>query len=265
MGESIAPLPTIVIEATEEATSNALCIAADMTERSGSQGWGCRSSASPRGVHRRRTFLVAALLFGGCAATYERELTVYPNSSLFSDAVKQQYSGKRVHGKYRVGLNAEKRVQTFDTVQSIRDADEGVHQIFASSRFDLGVKTVMLEIDLNFVPWPSANESPDYRPVAPGLLSGQLIERKPLQLPLAALAANPGKTVFGFYMIFVERDGSVSRVDVKQSIEGGDDALIDALKAWRFKPQPARLRTMVQLACAVPPTGTKAAPGCMLH
>jgi hypothetical protein len=53
--------------------------------------------------------------------------------------------------------------------------------------------------------------------------------------------------IAGAYMLFVDRKGQVVRVDVVESIAGGDDAVMATLRRWTFKPQPVPIRSLVRL------------------
>lgn len=90
----------------------------------------------------------------------------------------------------------------------------------------------------------SAGGPPKYRAVSPMVMEPLAISTPGPKLPPSALQGGPKR---GRYMLYVEPDGRVSRVDVIQSIAGGDQAVIEGVKAWKYKPQPERVRFVIDL------------------
>jgi hypothetical protein len=83
-----------------------------------------------------------------------------------------------------------------------------------------------------------------YKAVRPAQLDRDAISRELPRLP-SVLRSNAEVT--GAYMVYIERDGHVGRVDVIESIPGGDDAVRATLRRWTFKPQPVPVRSVVRL------------------
>ena len=97
---------------------------------------------------------------------------------------------------------------------------------------------------------PDAGTPRKYRAVQPQALDGQLVYSPNPHLPDAAKARDGG-LVHGQYMIYVDLDGSVPRVDVVQSIPNGDAAIIATLLTWKAKPQRERIRFIRHWAFSV--------------
>jgi hypothetical protein len=95
-----------------------------------------------------------------------------------------------------------------------------------------------MPVELNFI----AAATSGYRAVPPTAMDGQRLTGATPHLPSAVHSAD--KTIVGIYLLYIELDGSVSRVEVNRSVPGADDAIVATLRAWRFRPQPERLRVM---------------------
>jgi hypothetical protein len=95
-----------------------------------------------------------------------------------------------------------------------------------------------------------------YKAVSPGHLDATAVQRDLPQLP-SVLRGD--KDFVGSYMVYVEKDGHVSRADVLESIPGGDAAVRSTILKWTFKPQPTPIRSVVRLTFHgdqwVPPGG----------
>ncbi|HME91014.1 MAG TPA: hypothetical protein VKE49_06305, partial [Myxococcaceae bacterium] len=62
-------------------------------------------------------------------------------------------------------------------------------------------------------------------------------------LPEAFAQAHPHQQFRASYRICVSPDGSVSNVSVVTSIPGIDQAIVEQLKGWMYKPQPVPICT----------------------
>jgi protein TonB len=56
-------------------------------------------------------------------------------------------------------------------------------------------------------------------------------------LPDVVKAQRRGSTVTGSYKVCIAQSGSISSVDVVQSIPGADESIVSTLRGWRYKPQ----------------------------
>lgn len=70
----------------------------------------------------------------------------------------------------------------------------------------------------------------------------QIVYRIDPHLPdnVAAALKGKGDTVFSAKLC-VNREGRISRIDILQSIPGGDETIVKAIRQWRYKPQPIEL------------------------
>ena len=55
----------------------------------------------------------------------------------------------------------------------------------------------------------------------------------------------------GTYVVGVDLDGHVSRIDVVQSIRGGDSAVVATILKWKFQPQEQRVRFLQHFVFAI--------------
>lgn len=99
-------------------------------------------------------------------------------------------------------------------------------------------------------PPADAGKPVKYRAVQPQALDGQLVYAPNPHLADAAKPRHGGR-VDGSYMIYVDLDGSVPRVDVVQSIPNGDAAIVATLLTWKVKPQRERIRFIRHWAFSV--------------
>jgi hypothetical protein len=82
-----------------------------------------------------------------------------------------------------------------------------------------------------------------YRPVSRRAL-GRRLTGGPLKLPDAVTAREKGRKIAWTAMVYVEPDGTISRVDVVNPLPGADETIVEAVRGWRFEPQPDRRRTL---------------------
>jgi hypothetical protein len=171
-----------------------------------------------------------------------QNISVYANDVRFSAAAKERYAGQRVSGRYRLHLDAEGRVTNVDAVEPIDDADEGVRLTLRRYKFrppGQATVTFIMPVELNFI----AAAPTGYRALPPTALDGQKLSGATPRLP-ATVHASGKKPLIGAYLLYIERDGSVSRVEVQRAIAGADDAIVATLLGWKFRPQPERVRVI---------------------
>jgi hypothetical protein len=197
----------------------------------------------------RALIVAASLLLAGVAVAQDlpqvrlQNISVYANDARFSRAAKERYAGQRVHGQYRLHLDAQGRVREVDAVESIEEADDGVRATLQRYKFKPPGQpsvTFIMPVELNFI----AAEPTGYHAVPPTAIAGQRVSGAAPVLPAAVRQANAGKSLTGAYLLYIELDGTVSRVEVARSIAGADEAIVATLHDWKFKPQPERLRVM---------------------
>jgi TonB family protein len=61
------------------------------------------------------------------------------------------------------------------------------------------------------------------------------------------------------YMVYVDPDGIVRRVDVTEGSKDADSEIVRVLKTWRFKPQPTGIRSLMTFIFTLP--GPQGGPG----
>jgi hypothetical protein len=211
------------------------------------------------------------------APTPEEVISVARSDASFPESLRQRNAGKRLEGKYIVYCVRDGSVVRVEPEQSIAGADGAVVAHLKTKHFPFTrmVKFelwVSLEVEAEPVaapppapvaapapapppppPPPPSKPSPankKYRAVAlPALDDGAI------DVALPQLKTTDGKGAVGAYMLFVEADGTVSHVDVVQSVGALDGPITSKLRTWKFKRQRERLRTVVRLT--VGPTGVE--------
>jgi hypothetical protein len=206
------------------------------------------------------------------APTPEFVVPVARNDNAFPETLRRRNAGKRLEGRYMVYCARDGSVVRVEPGQSIPGADQAVSAVLKSRHFP-AVRPVKFDlyVTLEFeaepaapppaptpAPAPAPTPPPAPAPTAPPPTLTKKYRAVPLPtLQAVAIDAAPpelksanGQGGIGAYMVFVETDGTVSRVDVVQSLPGtGLDAAITArLKAWKFKKQAERVRSVVRLS-----------------
>jgi hypothetical protein len=198
-----------------------------------------------------KPLVLAALLVGvaGCATGLAptmslMRMTIYANDTSFPDALKKKYAGQRVRGRYLIRVDDHGAVKNIEVLHAIPDADDVVRSHFQRASFSTpdSDPAFIVPVELEFIA-AEPTSSGAYRTLTSMELKDQLLGDEPQpKLPPATRDRYRGRTVTGMYMVYVELDGTISRVDVTRSIEGADDAIMATLKQWKLKPQPERIR-----------------------
>jgi hypothetical protein len=212
------------------------------------------------------------------APTPEFVVPVGRNDNAFPESLRRRNAGKRLEGRYMVFCARDGSVVRVDPGQSIAGADAAVIAVLKARhfpavrpvRFEL---PVALEFEADPAPAPVASPPPAAAAPAPPAPAASpapsSLTKKYRAVPLPTLdaaavdealpqvKAPAGQGGIGAYMVFVEPDGTVSRVDVVQPLAGAglDRAITARLRSWRFKKQAERLRSVVRLS--VGPTGVE--------
>jgi hypothetical protein len=93
---------------------------------------------------------------------------------------------------------------------------------------------------------PMAGAPVKYRSVPPNFL--QLASGEPPRLPDAFKAKHLGETFRGGYMVYVEANGRVSRVEVVQSVPECDEHIMAGLRTWKYVAPKEPIRSIVQIS-----------------
>jgi hypothetical protein len=222
----------------------------------------------------RRTFLRVMLLLSVGAGVAKADDASYPERPAparleksgfliapaepgISAEFKEEHAGEHLSGDYRLYIDADGRVRRAEVVRSIPGCDQwvikqltNVHHMGAVHEAMRFVHHVELTFSVPLTAAP-AGQPPKYRAVPPLLLTTSLINYEEPKMPPAVAANAPQH---GRYMLYVEFDGHVSRVDVVESIPGGDPAVIEAIKKWKYKPQPELVRFIIDYATSKSPS-----------
>jgi hypothetical protein len=186
----------------------------------------------------------------------------------FPESLRQRNAGRRLEGRYIVYCSRDGSVVRVETVQSIAGADASVVAALKARHFP-ATRPVKFELPVSLEfeaeappppptptatatvttappptapPPPSGPPSKKYRAVPPAVLDSSAVDAR-----LPDVKVPEGKGGIGAYMVYVEPDGSVSRVDVLQSLPAVDGAITGKLRAWRFKRQAQAVRSVVRL------------------
>ncbi|HWE31650.1 MAG TPA: hypothetical protein VHB97_26800, partial [Polyangia bacterium] len=81
-----------------------------------------------------------------------------------------------------------------------------------------------------------------FKNVSAGLMGAALKTQRKPTLPDDVRHRATTRELAGSYVIGVDLDGHVSRIDVVESIPGGDSAVVATLLKWQFPPQTERVR-----------------------
>jgi hypothetical protein len=208
--------------------------------------------------------------------TPEFVVTVARNDNSFPESLRRKNAGKRLEGRYMVFCSRDGSVVRVEPGQAIAGADAAVIALVKARHFPAvrPVKfelPVALEFEAEPAPPPVVATPPSPPPPPPPppvpAVAPPSVSKKYRAVPLTTLDAaaidqalpdlkvGSGQGGTGAYMVFVEPDGSVSRVDVVMPLPGLDGSIIARLRAWRFKKQQERLRSVVRLS--VGPGGTE--------
>ena len=111
------------------------------------------------------------------------------------------------------------------------------------------------EVDMNVTMKPSMAEAESlrvvpldappklfFKNVSPASMGAELKAQPAPKLPDGVRHRATTSQLSGTYVIGVDLDGHVSRIDVVESIPGGDSAIVATLLQWHFQPQTERIR-----------------------
>ncbi|HEX4457057.1 MAG TPA: hypothetical protein VIA18_03760 [Polyangia bacterium] len=91
---------------------------------------------------------------------------------------------------------------------------------------------------------PAPPKPPKAKNVTPRVFFDAKLSGENPHLPDDVKLRFEGASVAGMYKICVDLNGKVSEVLTVQSIPGGDGAVIDAIRVWKFKPQTEPICSM---------------------
>jgi len=175
-----------------------------------------------------------------------RQELVSPNDRLPPDDIKQRNAGKHLSGVYVVYVDLDGAVLHVGVKKSIPGVDEAMIERFEDMRFH-GLDRrgrFELPVDVVFAAAPVAQRidaPPRYRAVPPDYLRDAAVSTP--ALGFAKLPAGDVQ-VRGAYLVYVDTDGHVPRVDVVASIPEVDAQVVAKLKEWTFKPQVEPVKFM---------------------
>jgi hypothetical protein len=175
-----------------------------------------------------------------------RQELVSPNDRLPPDDVKQRDAGKHLSGVYVVYVDLDGAVVHVGVKKSVPGVDEAMIERFEDMRFH-GLERrgrFELPVDVVFAAAPVAqprDAPPRYKAVPPDYLRDAAISTPPVGF--AKLPAGD-TSVRGAYLVYVDTDGTVPRVDVVASIPEVDAQVVAKLKEWTFKPQVEPVKFM---------------------
>jgi hypothetical protein len=81
-----------------------------------------------------------------------------------------------------------------------------------------------------------------FKNVSPASMGADLKAQRKPKLPDDVRHRATTSELAGSYVVGVDLDGHVSRIDVVESIPGGDSAIVATLLKWQFPPQQERVR-----------------------
>ena len=175
-----------------------------------------------------------------------RQELISPNDRLPPDDIKQRHAGKHLAGTYVVYVDLDGAVVHVGVKKSIPGVDEAMIERFEDMRFH-GLPSrgrFELPVDVVFAAAPvlqPRDAPPRYRAVPPDYLRDAA-----LSTPAIGFAKLPAGDVQvrGAYLVYVDTDGHVPRVDVVASIPEVDEQVVAKLKEWTFKPQVEPVKFM---------------------
>lgn len=171
---------------------------------------------------------------------------ISPNDRLPPEEVKQRNAGKHLAGTYALYVDLDGWVVHVGVKKSIPGVDEAMIERFEDMRFR-GVDRrgrFELPVDVVFAAAPTLaprDAPPRYRAVPP-----EYLRDAALSTPAVGFAKLPAGDVQvrGAYLVYVDTDGHVPRVDVVASIPEVDEQVVAKLKEWTFKPQVEPVKFM---------------------
>lgn len=186
--------------------------------------------------------------------------------------------GGSVNGSYKLCISQAGSIASVDVVQGIPEADADIMATLWRWRYKPQVIPVCFVQNLQFQfdchrthtqkgeataastmasenaqRIDAALEAPKSEPIPAAFLDGQKLSTadEPLA-PQSVLAMRCGNGVSGTYRLCIAREGTVSSVQVMQSIAGEDERIVETLKRWRYRPQPAPICVDKQLDFPAP-------------
>jgi hypothetical protein len=163
------------------------------------------------------------------------DIHVAENEPLLPPSVRRYYAGRHPAGRYLLFVDPSGRVDGVRAVTSIPGCDDYViEKLVRTSQSSFNEQFPMrygVTVGLDF---PGHADGPP----TPMPTAAKAISAVPPQLPEMVKIHNAGRILVAAYKLGVDVDGSITRVDVIQSIPEADDAIINALRQWRFEPIP---------------------------
>jgi len=187
--------------------------------------------------------------------------------------------GSSVNGSYKLCISPQGKINSVDVVQGIPDADADIMATLWRWRYKPQVIPVCFVQNLQFqidchksrnAQDPESKAGADGEKGARGdamldswkgetipaaYLDGQKIQESDNPAPPApSFVQNMrcGSGVSGSYRICVGQTGEVSAVDIVMAASADDAPIVDALKRWRFRPQPAPVCVVKQFDFSAP-------------
>jgi hypothetical protein len=175
-----------------------------------------------------------------------RQELISPNDRLPPDDIKQRNAGKHLPGTYVVYVDLDGAVVHVGVKKSIPGVDEAMIERFEDMRFNGLARRGRFELPVDAVfasaPVSQPHDAPPrYKAVPPDYLRDAALSTPPIgfaKLPVGDVQ------VRGAYLVYVDTDGHVPRVDVVASIPEVDDQVVAKLKEWTFKPQVEPVKFM---------------------
>lgn len=103
-------------------------------------------------------------------------------------------------------------------------------------------------------PEPRVVKHDDSQALSMQVMAGNVepIEGDDPSLPDQVLSAKQGQVLEGAYRVCIAADGKVQSVTPVTSIEGADECIVSALKAWRFPRLPMTICKLQTLRFEIP-------------
>jgi hypothetical protein len=187
--------------------------------------------------------VLLAVGLAGCAtqnsiATQDSMQLLVRRTDPVPQEIKDAYAGRHLHGDYKITTDTTGRVTAVSVVRSIPDCDEMVINHLRHSY--LFKRPSLLHVEIVFALPSAAGPNAPYRALPTESFDHLVTERA---VPLVQDGVFGG----GSYMVYVEPDGAVSRVDVVQSTGNADDVVKSTFMRWKFKPSGERIRGVLRL------------------
>jgi hypothetical protein len=90
-----------------------------------------------------------------------------------------------------------------------------------------------------------------FKNVSPASMGADLKTQPTPTLPEDVRRRANSSELSGTYVVGVDLDGHVSRIDVVESLPGGDNTIIATIQKWKFQPQEQRVRFLQRFVFSV--------------